>query len=205
MQYYSFSQELKKHKMYIFSLRDLENLFPKEKLKTLKNNLSRWASKGRITRLKRDLYELTELDSDLKIPDLYIANRLYHPSYVSLETALSFYSIIPGVAVNVTSVTTRPTRTFKNKYGQFFYRSCQKKAFCGYYLMRYEGTKIYMADKEKALVDFLYYRLRSGRPLNLKEERLNEETLKELNWTKALKYAKIYNKRVVKTIKEIKC
>ncbi len=205
MDYYSFSQTLKRNKLPLFSLRDLENLFPEEKAKTLKNNLNRWTNSGRITRLKRNLYEITELCEDLEIPDLYIANRLYLPSYVSLETALSFYSIIPGVAVNVTSVTTRPTRLFKNKYGQFIYRTCQKRAFIGYRLVRYEGVKIYMADKEKALVDFLYYRLRSNRYFDLKQERLNERILKDLNWNKVLKYARLFNKKVVKIVKDIRC
>lgn len=205
MDYYRLSQQLKVNKVYLFTLRDLENLFPREKAKTLKNNLTRWVRKKRIVRLKRDLYEMAEPGSESKIPDLYVANKLYFPSYISLETALSIYSIIPEVAVNVTSVTTRPTRVFKNRYGQFFYRTCQRKAFNGYYLMKYEGTKIYIADKEKALVDFLYYRLRSGRSLNLKEERLNEQILKEMNWSKSLKYAKLFNKRVVKIVKEIKC
>jgi len=96
-----------------------------------------------------------------------------------LQTALSIYSIIPDVAAWVTSVTTQSTRTFKNKYGSFLYRTCKRKAFTGYRLILYDGFKVNMADKEKALVDFLYYRLRSGLPLNFEEERFNKEILKK--------------------------
>lgn len=209
MEYLKLISELKKNKVYLFSLKDIENLFPNEKVKTLKNNLINWISKGYFIRLKRDLYEFAEPGIDFKIPDVYIANRLYEPSYVSLETALSIYSIIPDIAAGVTSVTTRATRIFKNRYGLFMYRTCQRRAFTGYRLMQYEGFKVYIADKEKALVDFLYYRLRLGKPLNFTEERFNKKILKKIDWKKTLNYAALFNNKTVNTLKDcrkyIKC
>jgi predicted transcriptional regulator of viral defense system len=190
--------------MYLFALEDVENLFPEENAKTIKNNLSRWLAKGYLARLKRDLYEPLDKPTDLRIPDLYIANRMYEPSYVSLETALFLYGIIPDVAANVTSVTTRPTRAFKNKYGSFFYRACQKKAFVGYHLMAYEGFKAYIADREKALVDFLYYRLRSGSILDFNEERFNKKILRKIDWKRVFIYGRLFNKKTQATIKKCK-
>ena len=204
MEYIKLISELKKNKVYLFSLKDIENLFPHEKVKTIKNNLTNWISKGYFIRLKRDLYEFVEPGIEFKISDVYVANRLYEPSYVSLETALSIYSIIPDIAAGVTSVTIRPTRIFKNKYGLFMYRTCQSRAFTGYRLMLYEGFKIYIADKEKALVDFLYYRLRLGKPLNFEEERFNKEILKKIDWKKALSYAALFNNKTVNALKECK-
>lgn len=193
MNYLELSATLRKYKLYIFALEDLKNLFPGEKIKTIKNNFGRWVSKGYFLRLKRNLYEFVEKGQESKIPDLYVANKLYEPSYVSLETALSLYSIIPEIAAQVTSVTTRPTRAFKNKYGSFFYKTCRKKAFTGYRITVYEGCKVCLADKEKALVDFLYYKLRLGRKLDFAEERFDKKILKELNWKKALIYAGLFN------------
>jgi predicted transcriptional regulator of viral defense system len=155
------------------------------------------------------LYEFSGYEPELKIPDLYVANRLYEPSYVSLETALSIYSIIPEIAAGVTSVTTRPTRTFKNKYGLFLYRTCKSEAFTGYRLMLYEGFKVYIADKEKSMVDFLYYRLRLGHSLDFDEERLNKKILKKIDWEKAFRYARLFNKRTIEAVKKceeyVKC
>ncbi|RKY42603.1 MAG: hypothetical protein DRP85_02400 [Candidatus Makaraimicrobium thalassicum] len=204
MDYNALSSALRKNKLYLFTLRDIQNLFPGEKEKTIKNNLNRWLSKGYLIRLRKNLYEFIEQGAEAKIPDLYVANRLYEPSYVSLETALSIYSIIPGIAAGVTSVTTRPTRTFKNRYGSFFYRTCKKTAFTGYRLMLYNGFKTYIADKEKALVDFLYYRLRSGFPLDIEGERFNKKILKEIDWGNALHYAGLFNKRTIKALKNCK-
>lgn len=191
---------LRDHKLYIFTLQDVRNLFPYEKTKTIKNNLSRWQASGYFVRLKRDLYEFIDKESQPKIPDLYVAHRLYEPSYVSLETALSFYSIIPDVAAGVTSVTTRPTRRFKNRYGSFFYRTCKREAFTGYGLMSYEGFKVYIADKEKALVDFLYYRLRAAVSLDFGEERFSKKILKKMNWKKVFRYARLFNKKIIETM-----
>src|SRR3989338_1332383 len=178
MNYLSLSSKLRKNKLYIFTLKDIKNLFPQEKEKAIKNNFIRWVAKGYCARLKKNLYEFTELGIDSTIPDLYVANRLYEPSYVSLETALSFYSIIPDIAAGVTSLTTQPTRLFKNRYGSFSYRTCTRRAFTGYMLMRYEGFKVNIADKEKALVDFFYYRLRRFGSLDFKEERISGKALK---------------------------
>lgn len=209
MNYFALRLVLQTNKMHFFTLRDIKHLFPDESDKTTKNNLIRWLSKGYFARLKRDLYEFIDHGSEVKIPDLYVANRMYEPSYVSLETALSIYSIIPDVAAGVTSVTTQPTRTFKNKYGSFFYRTCKKGAFTGYRLMLYDRFKVHIADKEKALVDFLYYHLHSGYSVDFSEERFNKKILGEINWEKALHYAGLFNKKTTETLKEceeyIKC
>jgi len=200
MDYITFSASLRRKKMGIFTFEDMKCLFPKESTQTIKNNFTRWVAKRYIRRLRRGLYELVEPRVEFKTSDLYVANRLYIPSYVSLETVLSMMSIIPDVAMGVTSVTTRPTRAFKNMYGAFFYRSCKKNCFTGYKLMSYEGVKVLIADTEKALVDFLYYRLRESLVLNFEEERFNKTILKKINWRKALAYAGLFNKRAVEAL-----
>ncbi|RLG29748.1 hypothetical protein DRN98_08075 [Methanosarcinales archaeon] len=204
MRYFDLISKLKKNKLAIFSLGDIENLFPKEKLKTLKNNLSRWVKTGQLLKLKRNLYEFVEPGLESNIPDVYVGNKLYSPSYISLETALSIYGLIPGIAAQVTSVTTRPTREFKNKYGYFFYRSCQKRAFSGYKLMQYEGFKIFIADREKALVDFIYFAVRRIDSLNFDEERFNKDILKKLDWGKVSKYSKFFNNKTVFALEKLR-
>lgn len=204
MNYLELAKTLKSNNLYLFSLRDIENLFPQDKIKTLKNNLGRWTALGYFYRLKRDLYEFVEPGTKSTIPDLYISNRLYFPSYVSLETALSIYNIIPEVAAQVTAITTRPTRVFRNKHGIFLYHSCQKKAFLGYRLISYEGFKVLIADRERSLVDFLYFRLRTAREINFRDERFDKDILKKLSWRKVLKYAMAFNKKTAKFAKDLK-
>lgn len=200
MNYISLCSALRRNKVLLFKLGDIKNLFPDEKEKTIKNNFIRWVSKGYFYKIRKDLYEFVEQGFNKVVPDFYIANRIYKPSYVSLETALSFYSIIPDVAAGVTSLTTLPTRTFKNKHGVFYYKSCRKKAFTGYRLMMYDGCKVHIADKEKALTDFFYYRVRSGFPFNFEEERFNKRILMKLNWKKVFYYAELFNNKTMKAL-----
>jgi len=184
---------LRRHNLRVFSLQDIANLFPDAHLATLKNNLVSWVDKGYIERLKRDLYACTAPFWGSELPDLYVANKLYTPSYVSLETALSLYNIIPEIAVQVTSITTRPSREFKNRYGLFIYRRCKKRAFTGYRMVAYEGYKVLIAEREKALVDFFYVKLSQGQPVDFDEERFEADILKELEWKKAKEYAELFD------------
>ncbi|MEA2033058.1 MAG: hypothetical protein U9N41_05695 [Euryarchaeota archaeon] len=193
MRYVEFLSTLRRNKVSIFSLRDIRNIFPDANVATLKNNLTNWLKKGYIERLKRDLYACVEPILESEIPDFYVANRLYTPSYVSLETALSLYNIIPEIAAQVTSVTTKPSREFKNRHGVFMYRSCQKRAFTGYRIVVYEGYKVLIADEEKALVDFLYFKQRQGLSIDFEEERFDAEILKGIEWKKAEEYAELFN------------
>lgn len=204
MLYLSLFQELQRKKYFIFSLQDLLILFPKGNKKTLQNQLTEWVKRKYILRLKRNLYELVEKGhGDLIMPDLYIANRLYAPSYISLETALSIYNIIPEVAFGVTSVTTNVTRVFKNDYGQFIYSSCRPKAYTGYRISKYSGFNVTIAEKEKAVVDFLYFRFRGSQQIDFKEERLDKEILSSLNWKKLFSFCQFYTHKVKNMAEEL--
>ncbi|OHB76675.1 MAG: hypothetical protein A2Z34_12070 [Planctomycetes bacterium RBG_16_59_8] len=111
--------------------------------------------------MRKGISEVT-FPVDLHIPDLYVANKLYAPSYISLETALSHYALIPEVAMAAVSVTCRTTRRFQNRHGLFLYRTMKPEAFCGYHIENHNGYDIFMADPEKALTDYLYFHARRG-------------------------------------------
>ncbi|OGS18298.1 MAG: hypothetical protein A3J83_06370 [Elusimicrobia bacterium RIFOXYA2_FULL_40_6] len=183
---------LEKNKYYVFSYGDLLSFFPKEKKQNLKKLLYRWKNKGFINSLKRGLYELT-YPKNFTIPDLYIANKLYSPSYISLETALSNYSIIPEVSMAVTSITTKPTRRFKNDHGLFIYRTIRPEAFIGYNVEKQGLFDVFMAEPEKAVIDYLYFKNYSWKGLTLKEERFDRNILAGLKKNKLEKYAKMFN------------
>lgn len=203
MKYLSLLDVLQRNNYFIFSREDLKSIFPQTKNKTLQNQLNLWIKKGYIAKLKRSVYELLHR-GNVEIPDLYIANKLYQPSYISLETALSLYGFIPEVAAQVTSVTPKISRRFKNKYGLFIYRSIQPSAYQGYNLIEYSNFKIFLAEKEKALVDFFYFKAREGQKIDFKKLRLNEDILKkDFNWQRAVKYARLFNFKTADILKEL--
>ncbi len=192
MLFNEFYRLLEAQKYYVFSYGDLNSFYPKEPPNNLKKIMFRWENKGWIRRLKRGLYELT-YPHDFMISDMYIANKLYSPSYVSLETALSNYSIIPEVSFAVTSITTKPTRRFKNKHGLFIYHTVKPDVFRGYFIEKHGAFDVLIAEPEKALVDYLYFKSFRAKKISLLEERFDKKVLLTLNRKKIITYARLYH------------
>lgn len=189
----------------VFSVPQL-SLLAKDK-QTFRNQISQWKKQGLITPLKKGLYVLNEHDRKLNLSREYIANQLVFPSYVSLEYALSFYGLIPERAFQVTSITSKKTTEFVNSYGTFSFRNLKNELFFGYLNLQDEnGMQILMAEKEKALLDFLYLNLSQINPDNLDflEESYRFENLDELNRLRLLNYAeKFQSKKLIQLIQTI--
>lgn len=117
--------------------------------------MSRWTQKGYIKMLKQGFY----MWSDAQINDqtlLIAANSMYAPSYVSLESALRYYNLIPEAVFTTTSVTTKNTTSFVCEIGKFSYQHLKPSLFWGYRLQEYNNQKILLAEPEKAVLDYLY-------------------------------------------------
>lgn len=58
---------------------------------------------------------------------------MLHPSYVSLESALEYYGLIPEALGYVrTAITLHTTREFKNNLWKFTYRNITEELFTDY-------------------------------------------------------------------------
>lgn len=119
-------------------------------------SLSRWEKRGEISRLKRGLYVVANKPVDEQV----IANYLYQPSYVSMETVLNQAGIIPDVSSVVTSVVTGKPRKFDTEMGNFAYSKVSRELFFGYELVNdvKSGQLMKVARPEKALLDYMYVR-----------------------------------------------
>lgn len=147
---------------------------------TLKLQLHQWLKASELVRLKRGLYVF----SDRKVDKVEVARRLYSPCYISLEYALNIYGLIPDVPFSVTLVTPKITRRFSTPYGQYVYRKIKKEAFFGY------DPQTLMAEKEKALIDFLYLNGRLFVPRVDFWRELRLQNLANFDFRLALDYAK---------------
>ncbi len=144
-----------------------------------RNNLTRWVKKGYLVRLRQGYFTFPEYK---KNPDfsLFIANRIYRPSYISLHSALAFYGMIPEAVFQTTSVTSLKTTFFKNDFGEFSYKSLAENLMFGYDLRPMEGDKtILFATPEKALLDLLYLYPFYNNKTELEELRLDEDFMHE--------------------------
>ena len=163
MKYLDFKNRIKD--LPVFSVTQLTSMV-KEK-QVFKNQISQWKKQGLIIPLKKGLYVLNENDRRINPSREFIANQLIFPSYISLEYALAFYGIIPEKVYQLTSVTSKKTMEFTNFYGTFSYRNLRSELFFGFVALKDENDlPILIAEKEKALLDFLY--------LNLSQMNFNE-------------------------------
>ena len=97
--------------------------------KYIRRQISEWKKKKWFLELRRGMYVINDIYFKEKVSTLYIANRIYNPSYISLEYALSEYELIPETANVITSVSTRKTADFVNELGRFSYRKIKKELF----------------------------------------------------------------------------
>ncbi len=117
--------------------------------------LVRYAKKGYIQKLKdaRGLYCLKS-----RPPHPWqVANKLRRPSYISLETALAHYGLIPETVHAVTSVSPKTTKTYDALGLHFSYQKIKPEAFTGYRSIQMEDQTVWIAEQEKAVADYLYF------------------------------------------------
>ena len=169
-----------------------------------RNNFGRWVKQGKLIRLRQGYYTFPSCKGNGDTP-FYFANKLYAPSYVSLQSALSFYGMIPEGVVHITSVTARKTASFDNPIGEFIYRSVKPALMFGYTSETSPLTKnwsMLLATPEKALLDFLYLNPQYNSKEELQELRLDIDFMQEeLNMTRFEEYldrfrSKVLEKRV---------
>ncbi len=172
---------LKEKQIGLFSLADFERLFNIKNRQTLYKKISRLEKKKLIEKLIKGKY-LFFLNT---VNDFTIANYLYQPSYISLESALSFYGIITGFSYKLFSITTKKSRSFDIDNKELQYCQINPNLFWGYE----KKEDFLIADKEKALLDFLYFYLKGLRS-GLEWKELD---LTEIDKQKLIRYTKRFN------------
>jgi predicted transcriptional regulator of viral defense system len=184
--YFEFRTQL--HDFAVFSTRDIQKIFPAFDSK----RLVEWQRKGYIQKLINKWYLFTDIRLNEML--LYrISNCLYQPSYVSLESALSYYSLIPEGVYSIQAISTRKTITCQTPVGNFNYRSCKPAFFFGYQILKIDNLPVRMAEIEKAILDYLYLSPKLKSMSDLEALRLDQSTLKNVvNWAKLDKYAKLF-------------
>lgn len=150
MKYYEFKKVIEKP---YFTAQDLRL----HRMALSHVQLTRWKQKGLIQALKRGLYYFT--DEPERFSTTEVSFLLYQPSYLSLESALSYYGLIPDIVQSTTAVSTKTTRTFHNAFGHFSYQHIQPRLFFGYTVQPTPSGKYLIAEPEKALLDYFYLHL----------------------------------------------
>ena len=140
------------------------------------SQFSLWVKKGHLLRLRNGVYAFArEVD---KVKGEEVAPLLYRPSYLSLETALSWYGFIPEMAYAYVSVTPKINRVFDNYFGRFIYRHIKSSLIWGYVSVSTPNGHYLLAEPEKAILDYLYLNLsRIHNQADLDSFRFNQDQI----------------------------
>ena len=148
----------------------------------VRRQLSRWVSAGRLYQLRRGVYALMPPFQRVKAHPFMVANRMVRGSYVSLHSALAYYSLIPEGVPVVTSVSTSRPGRWNTPLGSYEFRHIKVDLFFGYRLEEVcPGQRAFVAMPEKALLDLAYLHAGGDNPAYLRELRLQNLERLDLN------------------------
>lgn len=188
------------YRTLISSLREYVN--PRAKVAT-------WIRRGDLVRVKKGLYVFGPLHSRRPASRELLANLIYGPSYVSLDSALQIHGFIPEKVEAVTSVACGRSRRFTTPLGVFIYRCAPPNAFAvGVDRSEQEGSPPFLlATPEKALADKVHddrgsaLLNRSDMLAYLKENlRIPEQRLAELSSDSVEEIAQAYRSQKLRLL-----
>jgi predicted transcriptional regulator of viral defense system len=189
----------------VFSRQEAELAFPKFDSR----RLFEWKQKGYLIKLTNKWYVF----SNVVITDglnYLISNSICQPSYISLETALSFHELIDSKSIanyskDITSeisklnppnsskllgeniiqaITKHKTVIYQNDRGTYSYRKIKPEFYFGFDIVEIDGKPIQMAHPEKALIDFLYFNAALNSISKLTSISWNMQAMTQLDWKK---------------------
>lgn len=143
-------KKLLRSKKQIYTVGDLKKILGLRKDNSIYQAIKRLKKENLLERLTNGVYKLIDTPSD----DFVIANNLYYPSYISLETALNYYGILIQTPYIISSITTRRNKLIKQKDKEFIFFHLKGDYFFDYIKER----DFLIATPEKALVDTIFFK-----------------------------------------------
>jgi hypothetical protein len=140
-----------------FSTQETAALFPGSQDRRY-GLVKRALADGQLMHIRRGLYCLAPRYQKKKVNLYALAEHIHGPSYVSLESALSWHGWIPEAVYTLTSVSLGKSKEFRTPLGVFSYtRVPQGILYAGVdRLVDEAGDVFFMASPIKALADYVH-------------------------------------------------
>ncbi len=157
--------------------------------------------KGWLLRLKKGLYlvltDISTLGSN-DLPEYVIAQALHKDSYVSFENALQYHGLFDQMLSTVGSVTTTYARKHTVQQTTYVFSRVKQDLYFGFTEEVIGSYRVSIAEKEKALLDMLYFKT-SVHTVSIVLEKLREYTHR-FDGEKLQQYTRHYGIGMVRTV-----
>lgn len=166
----------------VFAIEEISQLFPNISYKSLRDRLYYFTKTGKIKRLHRGIYAKKEYNP------FEFANKLYKPSYISLETVLAKEGVVFQHYETIFLVSYL-TRTVKINGTDIQYRQLKKEVLTNTQGVE-QKTGYFIATLERAFLDAVYiYK-------NYHFDNLGAVNWEKVESLKAIYKSKVFEKRV---------
>lgn len=180
-------------KLKVFSTQDLRMLDDKYD----KSKISKWKNLWYLKQIIRWFYLYSNITINQNLL-FFISNKIYQPSYISLESAFNYYWIIPEQVFSVIWVSTKKSINFDSKIAYFSYKKIKSSLFWGYKIIKINDTKFLIAEIEKAILDYLYLKDKINDIEDFYWLRFNKDILLEkIDMNKLKKYTKMFGSKAL--------
>jgi predicted transcriptional regulator of viral defense system len=159
---------------------------------TVAQALRRQQRRGLLEKLTDSVY-LNKLAPSVTSRDL--VNELIPDSYISLGTALSEWGLSSQNPIVTTCVTSTRGRKVETPSIDIVYRKISRDLFWGFTEKKARYTNYRIAEPEKALLDWIYFALQDGLPVQLDEIQFTK-----LSRARLVGYAKKFPSTVMQTL-----
>lgn len=168
-----------------------------------RNKIGALIKSKEIIRVKKGVY----IKADDNYHSFVVANMIYGPSYVSEDSALAHYGMIPEHVTAVTSTAFLRKRRYSTPIGEFHFNVTQKSCYSfGVERVELDEQRAFLiASPEKALFDRLYHTKGLDSPELMREylfENMRLEINSSFNYRKLVTLSKLSSKPFVKTLLE---
>lgn len=168
------------------------------------SKVKRLLAQGALVHIRKGLYVISS--SGLVNP-YSLAQFIYGPSYISLESALSFHGLIPEAVRTITSVTPKRANTFQTAFGLFTYDTIPSlNLLTEVTLIAQNEERFYMAKPWKAICDYVFVHKPNDMDIkNLLESlRIEESALPKPSFKEIQLLDEYYHrKRITQFLKEV--
>jgi predicted transcriptional regulator of viral defense system len=197
MESYSLSlltKKLLESGLTLISSKTLKDILSIKSERTYYRIVSDFIKNGVLINIEKNKYYLTGKNIDT----FEIANFLYQPSYISLETALNYWGVLSQFPFEITNVTSKKNITKKFDEKIYSYSHINSK----YFGMFTKKNNMLIALPEKALFDQIYLASKGLKSINFDEYDLENINIKTfLDICRQLKADKNIMELVKKIIK----